>query len=750
MRASVDHRDTSSTSGLTTACRVTHAGRAKIRLASRLPPSAGEEAVPQSGLLVDGAAGNGARTAATRGDRAHHRGTAASRSGSPPSAATPSQSAQTSRRRRLQRAAAGVAEEPLQRMAAPGRRRAGRLQHGRRDLHRGLAGEQLGPPHPAVRLRLARRRVDPAGRLEHHQPGRGDRGVRPADPGPHRRQAAQPALGSVRRPPRRPPPARRPRTRPRSWRPATAASPGRPAAPAPRRRRAGRPPATVDVQVQVVAAGRAHARGRPRSARRCTPAPGRDQELRDRAGSSVAARGHQVGVGVPGAGDERLRALDPVPAAGPARTSVGELRQPANRRRARSSPPRSSAPSAAAASTRSRIAKKLSGTPSAASHLVRDLRQRAGDRGVHVEHQRGRAVAGAPAPSRPRRSRRSRRRDRRAAPAPSARAARRRAGRRSRPRGTSPATSCSAARAASTRRRARAATRRRRTAPASSCRSSDPLPVACAPTPGTARRSTGSAPSHRVRPAAQQPARATPSTDGPDAAQPQRRRRAGRTRPPARPGRRTAPGRGCPAAHPRHPLGHRHREEPRASAVAGDRVEHQRAAGRSTRHASATARGRSGTCSRISPATTTSAHAVGERQRAARRRVPAARRARRPAAAPSATGRRRRAGSPCRDVRRQQASRRSRRRAARRPVAARRRDQRGPRRGDPVQHRERPARVPPLVPASSSYCAGSFRDTHGVGHAASLRGALRYSRAWKRAAHSAGWSAPATRSRPRR
>ena len=35
------------------------------------------------------------------------------------------------------------------------------------------------------------RLVDPAGRLGDRQPGRGDRGVGPADPGPHRRQAGQ-------------------------------------------------------------------------------------------------------------------------------------------------------------------------------------------------------------------------------------------------------------------------------------------------------------------------------------------------------------------------------------------------------------------------------------------------------------------------------------------------------------------------------------------------------------------------------
>ena len=71
---------------------------------------------------------------------------------------------------RLQRAAAGVAEQPLQRMPPPRRRRAGGGQHRRGDLGRGVPGQQLRPPHPAVGLGVAGSCVDPAGGLPDHQP----------------------------------------------------------------------------------------------------------------------------------------------------------------------------------------------------------------------------------------------------------------------------------------------------------------------------------------------------------------------------------------------------------------------------------------------------------------------------------------------------------------------------------------------------------------------------------------------------
>ena len=93
------------------------------------------------------------------GRRAHHRGAAPSASGSPPSAATPSQSAHTSEVAGCsepQRASRNSRSSGCPRRD---RRGAGRLQHGRGHVHRGGAGEQLGPPHPAVGLRVARRRV---------------------------------------------------------------------------------------------------------------------------------------------------------------------------------------------------------------------------------------------------------------------------------------------------------------------------------------------------------------------------------------------------------------------------------------------------------------------------------------------------------------------------------------------------------------------------------------------------------------
>ena len=155
---------------------------------------AGEEAVPQVVLSGHGRVGE-----RDPGDRraGHHRGAEPSESGSPPSAAMPSQSAHTSEVAGCKRAASRVAEQPFQRMPAAAGRRAGGRQHRCRNVGRGVAGQQLRSPDPAVRLGVARRRVDAAGRLLDGQARGRDRGVGSADARPDGRQLAETAFGEV-------------------------------------------------------------------------------------------------------------------------------------------------------------------------------------------------------------------------------------------------------------------------------------------------------------------------------------------------------------------------------------------------------------------------------------------------------------------------------------------------------------------------------------------------------------------------
>jgi hypothetical protein len=289
----------------------------------------------------------------------------------------------------LQRARTGVAVEAFERMAAAHRRRAGRLQHRGRHLGRGRAGQQLGPPHPAVGLGVAGSGVDPAGRLEHGQVGGGHRGVGAADPGPHGRQVGQLALvdvldRGVHRGPRH------------------AHVDGRVAGHHPVRRELGhhqgqplhpaeqRPGRHGDVDVQVVRGGRAHAERVP-GRLDPQPVPGRHQELRHLARVGDAAGGDQVGVRVPGARAERLGALDPVTAVD---RPVGRrhLREPradaalAHRHRVPGAP--GGGPQVVVAGLQ-----RLGGQAQRLGELVGDGAERAGDRGVHVEDQRGRAVS---------------------------------------------------------------------------------------------------------------------------------------------------------------------------------------------------------------------------------------------------------------------------------------------------------------------------------------------------------------------
>ena len=143
-------------------------------------------------------------------------------------------------------------------------------------------------------------------------------------------------------------PARPPRTRPRSWRPSSAASAGPPPAPAPPRRRAARPAGTVTSRCRSCEeVARMPSESQVGSTVQALGA-GRHQELRDQRLVAGAAGGDQVRVGVPGAGAERLRALD-LEAAVDRLVRSWSAGTAGSRRRARSSPPRTSAPSAASA-----------------------------------------------------------------------------------------------------------------------------------------------------------------------------------------------------------------------------------------------------------------------------------------------------------------------------------------------------------------------------------------------------------------
>ena len=182
-------------------------------------------------------------------------------------------------------------------------------------------------------------------------------------------------------------------------------------------------------------AGGPHAQRVPGLLDRDAVGAGRHQELRDHARVVAAAGRDQVGVGVAGTGDERLGALDPE-AVALARVATWSSRTAASRRRARSSRPRRTRRPPRARRISSRASKNSAGTPSALGHLLRDAGQRAGDRRVHVEHQRGRAVAagqlvgdvGVVGEARAEAAERG--------PAPSARSGRPRADRRSRRPGT--------------------------------------------------------------------------------------------------------------------------------------------------------------------------------------------------------------------------------------------------------------------------------------------------------------------------
>ena len=319
------------------------------------------------------------------------------------------------------------------------------------------------------------------------------------------------------------------------------------------------------------------------------PVAGRHQELRDHRLVGGAAGGHQVAVGVAGAGAERLGALDVVAAVDRLVDSGSwDSRAPA---------PRSLIATAYQAPGRRGGEQPVAGGQRLVRHaerlgqLLGDRAERAGDRGVHVEHQRGRAVAPGQLGG-----------DRRVLGEAGAHAAQRRAGpsaRRGRPSrrsaksstGNVPSRSCSAARAAN-----RGANRRAASS-ASTVMSPPPrrprtpagrdYPSFGPPGPGRAPRSTGRHDPRRPagRPPADRPRRrrGQPASHGqsaqlrPDARASAAVRRAGRTRRPA-PGRpRTARDRGCRGARVGSRSATRDREDPAQRGVV-EGVQHQQAA----------------------------------------------------------------------------------------------------------------------------------------------------------------------------
>ena len=202
---------------------------------------------------------------------------------------------------------------------------------------------------------------------QHRQPGGGDRGVGPADPGPHGRQVAQLARVDV-----------LDRGVHRGL--GDADVDGGVAGHQPVRHQLG------DHQGQALDAAeqRAGRHGRRRGAGRASAVarmPSESQvcstrrpvasagtrNWRDHRLVGGAAGGDQVGVRVPGAGAERLGALDVV-AAVDRLVARGRAGTAGSRRRARSSPRAYQVPLAAAsASRRSRAASASSGTPSASA-----------------------------------------------------------------------------------------------------------------------------------------------------------------------------------------------------------------------------------------------------------------------------------------------------------------------------------------------------------------------------------------------
>jgi hypothetical protein len=145
------------------------------------------------------------------------------------------------------------------------------------------------------------------------------------------------------------------------------------------------------VEVYVVRGGGAHAQRVPGGLDGDAGRPGRNEELRHRRRVGGAAGGHQVAVGVPGPGHERLGALDPVPAVLGTVLS-GQLGQP---RSDATFAHRDRVPAALGGGGQQPVAggQEALGYAQGVDQGRRDAGEGTGDRGVHVVDQRGRPVA---------------------------------------------------------------------------------------------------------------------------------------------------------------------------------------------------------------------------------------------------------------------------------------------------------------------------------------------------------------------